>query len=64
MTDLHESNNPKYTAQIDTVGWLVGPLSDKQRNVRMGCREFFFLPSPFSQKNFSKKTFPPRLILP
>ena len=22
MTDLHESNNPKYTAQIDTVGWI------------------------------------------
>ena len=22
MTDLHESNNPKYTTQIDTVGWI------------------------------------------
>ena len=22
MTDLHESNDPKYTAQIDTVGWI------------------------------------------
>jgi hypothetical protein len=25
---------------------------------------FFFLPSPFSQKNFSKKTSPPPVILP
>ena len=22
MTDLHETNDPKYTAQIDTVGWI------------------------------------------
>ena len=22
MTDLHKSNDPKYTAQIDTVGWI------------------------------------------
>ena len=22
MTGLHESSDPKYTAQIDTVGWL------------------------------------------
>jgi len=22
MTDLHESNDPKYTAQIDAVGWI------------------------------------------
>jgi hypothetical protein len=22
MTDLHESGDPKYTAQIDTVGWI------------------------------------------
>ena len=22
MTDLHERNNPKYTTQIDTVGWI------------------------------------------
>ena len=22
MTDLHEPNDPKYTAQIDTVGWI------------------------------------------
>ena len=22
MTDLHETSNPKYTAQIDTVGWI------------------------------------------
>ena len=22
MTDLHEINDPKYTAQIDTVGWI------------------------------------------
>jgi hypothetical protein len=29
-----------------------------------GCRDFFFVPSPFSQKNFSKKTFPARVILP
>ena len=35
-----------------------------QRNVRMGCRVFFFVPSRFSQKNFSKKAFPPRVILP
>jgi hypothetical protein len=21
MTDLHEKNDPNYTAQIDTVGW-------------------------------------------
>jgi hypothetical protein len=22
MTDLHEGNGPKYTTQIDTVGWI------------------------------------------
>jgi len=22
MTDLHETSDPKYTAQIDTVGWI------------------------------------------
>ena len=22
MTDLHETNDPQYTAQIDTVGWI------------------------------------------
>jgi hypothetical protein len=22
MTDLHESSDPKYTAEIDTVGWI------------------------------------------
>ena len=22
MTDLHESSDPKYSAQIDTVGWI------------------------------------------
>jgi hypothetical protein len=22
MTDLHETNDPKYPAQIDTVGWI------------------------------------------
>ena len=22
MTDLHETTDPKYTAQIDTVGWI------------------------------------------
>jgi len=22
MTDLHETRDPKYTAQIDTVGWI------------------------------------------
>ena len=22
MTDLHETSNPNYTAQIDTVGWI------------------------------------------
>ena len=22
MTDLHETDDPKYTAQIDTVGWI------------------------------------------
>jgi hypothetical protein len=22
MTDLHETDDPKYTAQIDTVGWM------------------------------------------
>ncbi len=22
MTDLHESSDPKYTAQIDTFGWI------------------------------------------
>jgi hypothetical protein len=22
MTDLHEKNDPNYTAQIDTVGWI------------------------------------------
>ena len=22
MTDLHETNDPQYTAQIDTLGWI------------------------------------------
>ena len=22
MTDLHETSDPKYTAQIDTAGWI------------------------------------------
>ena len=22
MTDLHETTDPKYTAQIDTIGWI------------------------------------------
>jgi hypothetical protein len=22
MTDLHKASDPKYTAQIDTVGWI------------------------------------------
>jgi hypothetical protein len=22
MTDLHETDDPQYTAQIDTVGWI------------------------------------------
>ena len=22
MTDLHEASDPKYTTQIDTVGWI------------------------------------------
>jgi hypothetical protein len=22
MTDLHETSDPKYAAQIDTVGWI------------------------------------------
>jgi hypothetical protein len=22
MTDLHKTSDPKYTAQIDTVGWI------------------------------------------
>ena len=22
MTDLHENSDPKYTAQIDTAGWI------------------------------------------
>jgi hypothetical protein len=22
MTDLHETSDPKYTAQIDSVGWI------------------------------------------
>jgi hypothetical protein len=22
MTELHETSDPKYTAQIDTVGWI------------------------------------------
>jgi hypothetical protein len=22
MTDLHETDDPKYSAQIDTVGWI------------------------------------------
>ena len=27
MTDLHESNDPKYTAQIDTVGWIFAAFA-------------------------------------
>jgi hypothetical protein len=42
------------------VRWCT--LSQKD-NVSCGCRDFFFVPSPFSQKNFRKKAFPPRVIL-
>ena len=27
MTDLHESSDPKYTAQIDTVGWIFAAFA-------------------------------------
>ena len=27
MTDLHETTDPKYTAQIDTIGWIFGALA-------------------------------------
>jgi hypothetical protein len=30
----------------------------------MDCRDISFLSSPFSQKQFSKKAFPPHVILP
>jgi hypothetical protein len=26
MTDLHETGDPKYTPQIDTVGWIFATL--------------------------------------
>jgi uncharacterized membrane protein len=26
MTDLHETTDPKYTAQIDTIGWIFVAL--------------------------------------
>jgi hypothetical protein len=39
--------------------WLVvAALSERQRNV-CRCRDFFFLPSSFSQTIFSKKTCRP-----
>ena len=47
-----------------SVWILLQPLSERQRNVWDGCRDFFFLPSLIGQKNFDKKTFPPRVILP
>ena len=46
------------------VGSLVPVLSERRRNVRINRRDFFFFPSPFSQKKFSKKTFPARVIIP
>jgi hypothetical protein len=27
MTDLHETSDPKYAAQIDTVGWIFVALA-------------------------------------
>jgi hypothetical protein len=27
MTDLHETSDPKYTAQIDTVGWIFAAFA-------------------------------------
>jgi hypothetical protein len=27
MTDLHETTDPKYTAQIDTIGWIFIALA-------------------------------------
>ena len=27
MTDLHEQSDPKYAAQIDTVGWIFAALA-------------------------------------
>ena len=27
MTDLHETDEPKYTAQIDTVGWIFAAVA-------------------------------------
>ena len=27
MTDLHETDDPKYTAQIDTAGWIFAALA-------------------------------------
>ena len=27
MTDLHETTDPKYTAQIDAVGWIFVALA-------------------------------------
>jgi len=27
MTDLHEQSDPKYAAQIDTVGWIFATLA-------------------------------------
>ena len=27
MTDLHEQSDPKYAAQIDTVGWIFAGLA-------------------------------------
>jgi len=26
MTDLHETTDPKYAAQIDTIGWIFDIL--------------------------------------
>jgi hypothetical protein len=27
MTDLHETTDPKYTTQIDTIGWIFVALA-------------------------------------
>src|SRR6516162_11534954 len=42
--------------------WSVGAAF--VRETQRGCRDFFFLLSPFSQTNFSKKTFLPGGIHP
>ena len=48
-----------------TWRWSVGAGLCQKDNVTCGwLPRFFFLPPPFSQKDFSKKTFPPRVIPP